>query len=139
MCSSTPSLPARVMDGDTIRGIITESKSGRSAILAKVVIDCTGDADVAYRAGVPCEKGNADGGMQPPTLMFCLGGRRYRQAAHEHRQPSRAPTSRISFRPSISARTISSSSSGLRELIAQGPEGARPQHSRTSARSSSPA
>lgn len=63
-----------VMDGDTIRGIITESKSGRSALLARVVIDCTGDADVAYRAGVPCEKGNEQGGMQPPTLMFCLGG-----------------------------------------------------------------
>lgn len=63
-----------VMDGDAIRGIITESKSGRSAMLAKVVIDCTGDADVAYRAGVPTEKGNAEGGMQPPTLMFCLGG-----------------------------------------------------------------
>lgn len=63
-----------VMDGDTIRGIITESKSGRSAMLARIVIDCTGDADVAYRAGVPCEKGNEQGGMQPPTLMFCLGG-----------------------------------------------------------------
>jgi hypothetical protein len=63
-----------VMEGDAIRGIITESKSGRTAILAKVVIDCSGDADVAYRAGVPCEKGDADGGMQPPTLMFCLAG-----------------------------------------------------------------
>lgn len=63
-----------IMDGDTIRGVITESKSGRGAILGKVVIDCTGDADVAYRAGVPCEKGNAQGGMQPPTLMFCLAG-----------------------------------------------------------------
>jgi FAD dependent oxidoreductase len=63
-----------VMDGDSIRGVITESKSGRAAILGKVVIDCTGDADVAYRAGVPCEKGNANGGMQPPTLMFCLAG-----------------------------------------------------------------
>ena len=61
-----------VMDGDNICGVITESKSGRGAILAKVVIDCTGDADVAYRAGVPCEKGNENGGMQPPTLMFCL-------------------------------------------------------------------
>ena len=38
------------------------------------MIDCTGDADVAYRAGVPCEKGNEEGGMQPPTLMFCLAG-----------------------------------------------------------------
>jgi hypothetical protein len=63
-----------VMDGQTIRGIITESKSGREAVLGKIVIDCTGDADVAYRAGVPCEKGDARGGLQPPTLMFCLGG-----------------------------------------------------------------
>src|SRR4030095_9692445 len=63
-----------VMDGAAIGGIIHESKSGRSAITAKVVIDCSGDADVAYRAGVPTEKGNADGGMQPPTLMFGLSG-----------------------------------------------------------------
>jgi hypothetical protein len=63
-----------VMDGNTIRGIITESKSGREAVLGKIVVDCTGDADVAYRAGVPCEKGNEKGGMQPPTLMFCLAG-----------------------------------------------------------------
>ena len=63
-----------VVDGGRIRGLITESKSGREAVLGKVVIDCTGDADVAYRAGVPCEKGNEKGGMQPPTLMFCLAG-----------------------------------------------------------------
>ena len=63
-----------VMEGDVIRGIITESKSGREAVLGKIVVDCTGDADVAYRAGVPCEKGNEKGGMQPPTLMFCLAG-----------------------------------------------------------------
>lgn len=63
-----------VMEGNAIRGIITESKSGREAVLGKIVVDCTGDADVAFRAGVPCEKGNEKGGMQPPTLMFCLGG-----------------------------------------------------------------
>jgi hypothetical protein len=63
-----------IMDGETIRGVITESKNGREAVLGKVVIDCTGDADVAFRAGVPCEKGNAQGGMQPPTLMFCMAG-----------------------------------------------------------------
>jgi len=63
-----------IMDGDRIAGIVTESKSGRQAILARVVIDCTGDADIAYRAGVPTEKGNEQGGMQPPTLMFCLAG-----------------------------------------------------------------
>jgi len=58
--------------GDQIRGVITESKSGRSAILAKIVIDCTGDADVAFQAGVPTEKGNENGGLQPPTLLFGL-------------------------------------------------------------------
>ena len=36
-----------------IQGIVTESKSGRQAILARRVIDCTGDADVAYLSGCP--------------------------------------------------------------------------------------
>jgi len=63
-----------IKDGDALRGIIIESKSGREAILAKVIVDCTGDADVAFRSGVPCEQGNEQGGVQPPTLMFCLAG-----------------------------------------------------------------
>ncbi len=63
-----------VMDGDELKGAIIESKAGREVILAKVVIDCSGDADVAFKAGVPCEYGNEHGGVQPPTLMFCLGG-----------------------------------------------------------------
>ncbi|HEY0669961.1 MAG TPA: FAD-dependent oxidoreductase [Sphingobacteriaceae bacterium] len=63
-----------IMDGNTIKGVIIESKSGREAILAKTVIDCTGDADVAFKAGVQCEQGNEEGGVQPPTLMFCMGG-----------------------------------------------------------------
>jgi hypothetical protein len=63
-----------VMDGDTLRGVIIESKSGREVILAKRVIDCTGDADIAYRAGVPCEQGNESGGVQPTTMMFCMAG-----------------------------------------------------------------
>jgi len=63
-----------VMEGNHLNGVIIESKSGREVILAKTIIDCTGDADVAYRAGVECEQGNENGGVQPPTLMFCLGG-----------------------------------------------------------------
>jgi hypothetical protein len=42
-----------IMEGSTIRGVITESKSGRQAILAKRVIDASGDADIAWHAGVP--------------------------------------------------------------------------------------
>lgn len=40
-----------IMDGNTIKGVFVESKSGRMAILAKVVIDCTGDGDIFHLAG----------------------------------------------------------------------------------------
>lgn len=36
-----------------VQGVITESKSGRQAILAQRVIDCTGDADIAWLSGCP--------------------------------------------------------------------------------------
>lgn len=63
-----------IMEGHHLKGIIIESKAGREAILAKTVIDCTGDGDVAYRAGVECKMGDEHGGMQPPTLMYCMKG-----------------------------------------------------------------
>ena len=40
-----------IMNGNTIEGVFIESKSGRQAILAKIVIDCTGDGDVFHWAG----------------------------------------------------------------------------------------
>lgn len=40
-----------VMEGDTATGVVFESKSGRQAILAKVVIDSTGDGDIFVAAG----------------------------------------------------------------------------------------
>ena len=42
-----------IVEGDKITGIIIENKSGRQAIFGKVIIDASGDGDVAYRAGVP--------------------------------------------------------------------------------------
>jgi hypothetical protein len=51
-------------------GVIFETKSGPLAVKAKVIVDCTGDADVAVQAGAPCEIGRADGLAQPMTLMF---------------------------------------------------------------------
>jgi len=62
-----------VMEGDTIKGIITESKSGRQAILAKRVIDATGDADIAHLAGVPCRK-TPKAEMMGVTVMFSCAG-----------------------------------------------------------------
>jgi 2-polyprenyl-6-methoxyphenol hydroxylase-like FAD-dependent oxidoreductase len=40
-----------VVEDGGVRGVVVESKSGRRALMAKVVVDATGDADVAARAG----------------------------------------------------------------------------------------
>lgn len=63
-----------IMEQDRVAGIITESKSGREATMCKMLVDSTGDGDVAARAGIPFEKGRADGGMQPMTIMFKAAG-----------------------------------------------------------------
>lgn len=64
-----------IMESNKLKGVITESKSGREAIFCEIAIDSTGDGDVAARAGVPYEKGREiDGRMQPMTIMFKLAG-----------------------------------------------------------------
>ncbi len=64
---------APIMDGDVITGIIVESKAGREAILAKRIIDATGDADVAHRAGAPTHSTPVEQ-MQAASVMFHLAG-----------------------------------------------------------------
>jgi len=44
-----------IMDGNAVKGVFIENKSGRQAILAKVVIDCTGDGDLLQPAGAECD------------------------------------------------------------------------------------
>ena len=56
-----------VMDGQTLRGVIIESKSGREAVLAKVVVDATGDADVAALAVAPVRVAR-----KPGMHSFCF-------------------------------------------------------------------
>ncbi len=58
-------------DGDAVTGLVTASKSGLEAISARVVIDCTADADVVALAGGRFELGRPeDGLLQPMTLFF---------------------------------------------------------------------
>lgn len=64
---------APIMDGNRITGVIVESKAGREAILAKRVIDATGDADVAFRAGAPTRKTPIEE-MQAASVMFHVAG-----------------------------------------------------------------
>jgi hypothetical protein len=44
-----------IMDGNRVRGVFVENKSGRQAITARVVIDCTGDGDLLRPAGAECD------------------------------------------------------------------------------------
>ncbi len=68
----TQFVDALVEEGN-ITGVVVANKGGLSAVRPKVVIDCTGDADVAARAGVGYELGNVvDGNLQPATLFFRL-------------------------------------------------------------------
>jgi hypothetical protein len=92
-----------------------ESKAGREAVLAKVVVDCTGDGDVAARAGAPYELGRlSDGLMQPMTLMFEIeGAGDYAQetkphtydemvkAIAEHNLGIELPFGRVNYAPAI--------------------------------------
>ena len=59
-----------VLDNNTISGILVSSKRGLEIIKATVVIDCTGDGDVAYRSGVPYEMGNQELNLIQPATMF---------------------------------------------------------------------
>ena len=60
-----------IVEGDSIRGVVVENKSGRQALMGDVVIDTTGDGDVAAKAGAPYELGWPESGLtQPPTLFI---------------------------------------------------------------------
>ncbi len=67
------SFAAPIMDGDAVVGIITESKAGREAIRARRVVDATGDADVAFRAGAPTHHTPRER-MMAASVMFHLAG-----------------------------------------------------------------
>ena len=65
-----------ILDGDRIRGVVFQSKAGRRAILADVVIDASGDADILASAGCDFELERVH-----PWLWFRMGGVRDVEAA----------------------------------------------------------
>jgi hypothetical protein len=64
---------APIVEDGVLRGVITESKAGREAILAGRVIDATGDADMAHRAGAPTFK-LPKKDMLSVSVMFSMSG-----------------------------------------------------------------
>ncbi len=64
-----------VMDGNTLCGVVIQTKCGRRAVMAKRFIDATGDSDLAYYAGAETVSGRPEDGMsQACSLEFTLGG-----------------------------------------------------------------
>lgn len=63
-----------IKDDQRITGVVVANKDGLSVIEAKMVVDCSGDADVAARAGVKFVIGNEeDGNIQPASMFLRLG------------------------------------------------------------------
>ena len=69
-----------VMQQNTVQGVVVHNKGGRMAFLAKYVLDCTGDGDVAVSAGAEYIFGNEKGGdPQAMTTMFLISGISFKQ------------------------------------------------------------
>lgn len=63
-----------IIDKDgRVRAIIVENKNGTEALEAGVFIDCTGDADLAARAGVPMQE-ETGAPLQPLSTYFIMSG-----------------------------------------------------------------
>ncbi len=63
-----------LMAGKSIKGLVCSGKEGPFAVTGGIVIDASGDGDVACLAGAPVMKGREDGLMQPVTLEFTIDG-----------------------------------------------------------------
>ncbi len=64
-----------IVEDGTVKGVIIENKSGRQAVFAKVVVDASGDGDVAARAGVEFwQTTGSEAKRLNDTLMYKVSG-----------------------------------------------------------------
>ena len=63
-----------IMEGPTVLGIVVLTRRGPFQVLAKRVVDSSGDANVAWAAGCSLEMPSAKRRVQPLTTTFRLGG-----------------------------------------------------------------
>lgn len=69
-----------ILSDGAVTGVVVENKGGRMAFLGRRIVDCTGDGDVAARAGAPFHYGRAgDHAVQPMTLMFKISNMEFVQ------------------------------------------------------------
>lgn len=83
-----------IMEGNVCKGVIFESKEGRKAVLAKVVIDATGDADLCRLSGAPTSSAiDDDCRCSSTALVYRIGGfsqKAYGEWSRNNREAARA-------------------------------------------------
>lgn len=62
-----------IMEKDAFKGVVIESNAGQSVIMAKMIVDASGDAALIARAGMDYYFGD-NGKIQNPTMFFRIGG-----------------------------------------------------------------
>lgn len=62
-----------IREGDVVKGVVVEHPSGKSMVLGKVIIDCTGEGEVAYQAGAETDIWDRDL-LEPATVAFTADG-----------------------------------------------------------------
>ncbi|MEJ3747553.1 FAD-dependent oxidoreductase [Actinomycetes bacterium KLBMP 9797] len=61
-------------EGRRVTGLLVETKAGTRSVTARSIVDASGDAEVAWRAGAALERPSAQRRVQPLTATFRLGG-----------------------------------------------------------------
>lgn len=62
-------------EGNCVKGVIVENTSGRMAVMGKVIIEATGEGDIAVRSGVQYSKiDRTKEEIDPPSITFHMDG-----------------------------------------------------------------
>ena len=62
-------------EGDSVKGIVVENTNGRMAVMGKVIIEASGEGDIAVRAGIPYSKiDRTEEEIDPPSITFHMDG-----------------------------------------------------------------
>jgi hypothetical protein len=90
-----------LMDGDAVKGIIVETKAGRGVILGRTFVDCSGDADIAARAGAPFEMTDVENLQQVSCDYIACGvdAARVRAWAAANQESMNLRVSGLQFEP----------------------------------------
>ncbi len=107
------------MEGDRVVGVVVENKSGRHLLKADVVIDCSGDGDVAALAGASFQFGRPeDGRPMAASTAFITGDVDFERAiAYLKEHPEDSGAGDIRQWEEIFRRNQQISISGLRASV----------------------